>query len=207
MRWKRTGALAVIALVTLTACIPIARPPAVSEGSAARAYEEVLSRSWDSTGLAATMERPPDVEGSPLNYSEWQSSLFLCMGDKGYTSFGFGFDPPKGYWIQIEDYAPERRDAVQLAFFACLQAYSQGVGGGEVKSTPQLEYIYEYFESWLVPCLAQHGFPPQTVPTRSEFLTSGGVWSPYFETELFTASSDRYDEVFAECGPEQPALD
>ena len=208
MRWKRTRSItaAVAALAVLNGCIQVARPPAVSEESAARAYDEVLARSWESTGLSGTMEQPTRVVGPPLNHIEWQTSLFLCMGDKGHTSFGYAYDPPTGYSIQL-DGPDELVVAGQLDFFSCLLAHSQGVGGGEVKSTPQLDYIYDYFESWLVPCLAQNGFPPRTVLTRSEFQASGGFWTPYYETDLFAAPSDRYDEIFVECGPEQPALD
>jgi len=69
-------------------------------------------------------------------------------------------------------------------------------------SLTQLDALYDYYERWLVPCLAAHGGGVVEIPSREEFVDGGdgapGWWNPYLESTR-PASMTGVIAQFAEC--------
>jgi hypothetical protein len=71
-------------------------------------------------------------------------------------------------------------------------------------SAAQLDYLYDYFQDSLVPCLQLQGLEVGFAPSRSEFASSAGWirWDPYSELGA-TLPPSRSAEIRSRC-PEYP---
>lgn len=71
-------------------------------------------------------------------------------------------------------------------------------------SAAQLDYVYDYFQDSLVPCLQLQGLDVGFAPSRADFATSAGwiQWDPYSELGAAVPPS-RSAEIRARC-PEYP---
>jgi hypothetical protein len=71
-------------------------------------------------------------------------------------------------------------------------------------SAAQLDYVYDYFQDSLVPCLQLQGLDVGFAPSRAEFAASSGwiVWNPYSELAADLPPS-RSAEIRERC-PELP---
>lgn len=71
-------------------------------------------------------------------------------------------------------------------------------------SAAQLDYVYDYFQDSLVPCLQLQGLNVGYAPSRAEFATAAGwiMWDPYSELGAAVPPS-RSEEIRSRC-PEYP---
>ena len=78
--------------------------------------------------------------------------------------------------------AEQLDDAALLAFYRCVVVHPRVFTSRAFYSAAQLDYLYRYYDRWLVPCLLVHGYRIYEVPTHDEFVTSRGAWTPFTTT-------------------------
>lgn len=179
-----------------------------TEQEAAEGYEQLLAESWLLSGLADSVERPVTITESALPTAEWNEALLECMQDAGYEGFAIAYWQGSGYRVEPgpEQVSADVEPATQLAFYLCLSKHSFDTSESPLLTTAQLDYIYDYYASWFVPCLAHSGFPLRATLTREQYLAVGGAWSPIVEVDALVQGQIEYDDLVALCGPERPAL-
>ena len=199
--------MAAVALVALTLCGCVAEPPpGMSEADLADFNEGVLDKTWQRTGLDGAEERPEAGEGDPLSEQDWYTAMGECMNDGGVASFGTSYSPATGFEYVDGSGLQRANDAVQLLFYGCVARHPMIPGDNIVPLTDeQLDYIYDYYQRSLVPCMIMNGYTPSAAPTRVEFRAIAGQWSPYYSVDVGITGT-QFDEIVRICGPERPEL-
>ena len=67
-----------------------------------------------------------------------------------------------------------------------------------MRSSEQIEYLYNYHRSWLVPCIESRGIAVDDAPTRAEFAANAGQWDPY--TSVARDDPGAAHDAVAYCG-------
>lgn len=161
----------------------------------------MLDLTWQFTGLSDEL-RPEVTPGSALPSQAWTDALHACMEAAGYAEFGFGWGSAEGYFLSSADDDTADR---QLAFYGCVAQHPMAAGDdGFLITTAQLDYVYDHYRQWTVPCLLEHDYALRRVIDREEFAEGMGAWTPYWELALYDAET--YDEVIELCGPSRPPL-
>lgn len=209
MRSPASASLAAVALLlALAGCAaaPLPAPPTAED--AARHYELMLDRTWQTTGLSGLMDRPAVEAADPLPPDQWVKVLFNCMAESGYTLTGITSGAGSGFELANEGTeAPLRSDsALQLAFYTCLAAHpAEAPFDRQLLSGEQLDYIYDFYARWTVPCLLLNGYQMGTAISREEFIAREGDWTPFEALIPFDVSD--FDTSVELCGPLRPPLD
>lgn len=204
----RTVVIAWMVALGLSGCsLAAAPPPAPTADEAQQYYSAMLDKTWISTGLSGVMDRPRVEESEPVPEDEWSDVLVHCMSGKGFALQGFEWNPRSGYLLAdapSEDESQTSSDA-QLAFYMCLAANPpEQIHDPYFLSPAQLDYVYDYYATWLIPCLAHHGWELRNAPTREEFADLAGYWSPY--DSIIVDDVGDFEESANRCGPSRPAL-
>ena len=177
-------------------------PPGPTEDEIAAYAQVTLDRTWVSTGLDGTVDRPVVQSGATLGQGDWFTAMFACMQQEGYLDVGIGTSSEAGAALYDSSGLSIDDPVAQLAFYKCAAAHPIELSSEYVvMSEKQLDYIYDYYASWLVPCVVDHGYLPRGIPSRSSFHESQGLWSPYNVERL--TERDRVALVDA-CGSDQP---
>ncbi len=199
--------IAVVALVALSLCGCVAvPPPGPTDADIADFNQTLLDRTWARTGLDGIADRPEASAGKPLDEDSWSRAMGECMSDKGITSFGTSYSAEAGFeFVQVSG-AEAPTIADQFIFYSCVAAHPLVPSRMfEALSDEQLDYIYDYYQSWLIPCAVMQGYSFSDVPTRTEFKALAGQWSPYYSVDIAISGAD-YEELERVCGAERPSL-
>jgi hypothetical protein len=189
-------AAAASGLLVIAGCTATPLPEGPSDAEIEKRVATELDWQWGLTGLEGVVARPVvELKGPPSQYS---IGFGECMSDAGFS--GWGYDD-SGLVLDDGDPTDEQR----LAFYVCNAEYPSV----DPLSTAQLEYVYDYYERWLIPCLALHGYEQHDpVPTRESFVgdpvQDGFRWSPYSSIYFTPATESAYVELQAECDPAPP---
>ena len=191
-----------IAVVALGGCALVEQPPGPTDDEIAAYSEGVLLKTWLNTGLEGIVERPNIEAGAALEQGDWFDAIFACMYDQGFESVGIGTTAETGAMLYDDQGGPVADPIAQLAFYRCAAAHPMELTTDRVVVTErQLDFVYDYYASWLVPCIVDHGYQPRDIPTRSRFHQEQGVWTPYTMTRLTEA--DR-SALVGDCGTDRP---
>ena len=91
-----------------------------------------------------------------------------------------------------------------LAWYHCSQDFPEVDVVHTRLEEPQLAALYEYYATWLVPCLEANGVRVVEVPSYAEFSEPDagrpGWWNPYLSSERPTSIA-AVDEQFEKCEP------
>lgn len=89
---------------------------------------------------------------------------------------------------------------------SCESAVMLDPNAGGYFSSAQLDYLYDYFQDSLVPCLQLQGLDVGYAPSRAEFATAAGwiQWDPYSELGAAVPPS-RSAEIHERCPDYPPA--
>lgn len=94
---------------------------------------------------------------------------------------------------------------LERAIFLCNSAYpvdySSPTDFGYF-SPAELEYLWNYFATYLVPCLRAHGWDVRGMPSRESFVSVPYVtWSPYWQLARQPVSAHSWRGMDRECAP------
>lgn len=195
-------ALSISLCLALVGCTtPRVPPPSAVVPDVAEVTEQRVAQVWERTGLEGTVERP-DVQPS-ANRSF--AALSACIDDAGITEWMMT-DGPDGPGFQTTGAANTAE--VQLAMYECFARHpTETLGRGVSLTTEQLDYLYDYYRSWVIPCLALDEITVLGAPTRDEFHTPlYEGWSPYAATTSIRTKKE-YKAAVAQCGSPYADLD
>ena len=194
--------LSIVLLVALAGCTVPREPPAgVSAEETAALLETRIDQAWMNTGLDGLVERPVVDRGTvAADFNE----LAECLGDSALEEWGVS-DGSTGPGLVAVD-TPTIDE--QLDFYTCFAQHPTDVVMGGVRlSRAQLDYLYDYYRSWVIPCLALDSITVSSVPTRSEFSRDFWQgWNPYDHAPALITDAD-YNEAIGRCGPVYADLD
>lgn len=194
---------AIAVLLLLTGCVPTREVPTSgpTDAELQKFLDQQVDFLWVNSGLPDE-QRPANPEPTFIGAEDWAVSLATCMNDLGHDNYvaednGLSTSPAVG-------------DAEEsLDWFLCQATYQFDPAQYELWSGAQLDYLYDYNRSVLVPCLEAHGEAVTFAPTREQAATVGGEfsgWNPYFwNWENFSPKTSARDKHISESCPPFPA--
>ena len=201
-RLSRFGGALVLACCALLlwGCVPTRAAPSGPPTQAD--YDQFVQRAmdqyWRDTGLPDRL-RPPDPTVEYLGTDDWTVVLSSCMVEKGFSDYA-----DTGNGLVIGDFTADQEE--NIAWYLCQSTHQWNPADYSLLSSEQLEYLYDYNRSTLVPCLEAHGYDVEFAPTREEAGTYSGpyaAWSPYYSLGLtFDPTTDAADRRLLDtCAP------
>lgn len=196
MRTRTLSLLLVAALsVTVAGCTERREPPPPPDAPDAEVVtQQRIDQVWERSGLEATVERP-QVEPSADRSFE---ALSACISDEGIDDWMMS-DGPDG--PGLDAMSASNTVDVQLALYVCFARHpTKTLSDGASMSPEQLDYLYDYYGSWLIPCLASQSIAVIQAPSREEFVS--GVWTgwtPYSSAPAID-TAEEYEAALAVCG-------
>jgi hypothetical protein len=164
--------VAVALLVVLAGCSATSAPAPGLSASERRAAQQLMSDGyWEFSGLPDD-QRPAATPVTLVSAEEWPERFVKCMNDAGFDSYQV---IDGGYSTYTDGSTPHEAEA--LATYECSTSFWVEDGW---YNTAQQNYLYDYFEQMLVPCLALHGGEVWGAPSREKFIAEQGNWHPYF---------------------------
>lgn len=199
------GAVALAAVLTLCGCAAPRVPAGPTPQDVSYYNDRLLDLTWANTGVEG--ERPEVAQGDALSQAEWFDFVFSCFASKGIGDVGLSWSLSDGAAITTPSGAEIREDTVQRAFFECVARHPMDMTlENTLLSADQLNYVYTYYSDEVVPCILLHGFTLDHALTREQFIDSLGRWNPYYSIAE-RMNLLEFDQLRADCGPEQPSLE
>jgi len=97
---------------------------------------------------------------------------------------------------------------LQLIWYQCFIQYPSNPGFGNVLLTePQQDYLYDYYQRWVVPCIMLNGYALAQAPTREEFHNDWAGWNPYYSIEQGMGTEQEFETLVTRCGGVYADLD
>ena len=113
----------------------------------------------------------------------WTFVMTSCAAEYGVTDIEYHAD----HTSSAEPTTTTHQWARDFANGACTIQFPPIAVKKRLKTPKQLDYIYDYYVSDLVPCMATEGFEVKNVPVRERFklISRNGLtlWSPYASLE------------------------
>ena len=174
-------------------------PAGPSEAQLETAVRADLDRQWRLAGLEGIVVRPDYVSAPIVAERDWDRLMLDCMDRAGVGQWGYD----EGSGLFVEGGEPTASD--QLAFYWCYAAYPKV----DLVSAQQLDFIYDYYQRWLIPCLEIRGYNVMNAPSRDAFVDAepgGEQWGPYGSLERYPATFSGLERLAEECGRTVPGI-
>ena len=197
-------ALAVASVAVLCGCTSAIDVP---RGLPAEQLESMTQATVDATWEATGLRTRPTVEvGATESGEKFFDAIRDCMFASGVNLDGMSVDANGGYLPMLVN-QDEPGPAERIAFYQCFAQHPiDPVSGTGIATREQLEYVFDYWTRWLMPCIAMHGYSVANAPEREVFIRQGSyTWSAYGGVTNFRTLDD-FQRLMAECGPEYGAL-
>ena len=220
MHGNRRGLILLVGgTLLLTGCVTEREmPPPIGDAELQSYLEDRLDAAWLNTRLDGTVERPDsgtatlvDRYRDPATVQR-QADCVSGLGDTDWIiaegNTGPTFLAADGSRVDL---------SLQLGWYRCLAAYPTSPASVVTLSAAQLAYLYDYYQEWVIPCLTLEGYSVLFVPSRVDYIASGGIgWIPYYALGPGLSGDDPYAdssspgffiELADRCGDPFPGLD
>lgn len=206
VRTSRVVAFVALVVVTMSGCSATTPPPVgPTEAELNATVRAELDRQWQFTGLDGVVPRPV-LEVESIGTENGISVEFgECMSAEGFQSWGFSSDSG----LQLSGTASSDAEPTveqQLAYYRCNARFPLV----DTLTAGQLDFIYDYYQRWLIPCIESAGYPVAAPPTRKNFVTAepeyGWRWEPYSALGEYPGDA-QYAALRAECKPTIPGIE
>jgi hypothetical protein len=205
---------AAVASVALCAgCASTVAPPAGPTDEDALAFaQQMLDDTYEARSLYD--ERLTSAPLSGDSYDTWNAEISDCLLDAGYPDLfvGWGF---RGYELYSNSGTTTSYSA-DRAMYRCvagdpLDARTVGM----LYTASQREYVWDYYERWVLPCLNSRHILVENAPSRDYFMRETMyLWSPYDGVNYETLTSrlsyfdrtDPYSVLEDTCGARYGAI-
>lgn len=194
-------------LSTLVGCA-VTQPPEPTSTDADQLLALQLEAVWDDTGLDDSL-RPEAVPVETSDTGFLGLDFARCMMDRGWAPDYFA-DASSGSWRSLSE---ATSDDERLDWYECFASRPTTLIAG-FESVERYDFVYDYYQEFLIPCLEGNGYHVLRAPSRSEFRASAGseglefmpfVWNPYFALPEFSAAGA--PGLAEMCPPQPPAQD
>ena len=108
----------------------------------------------------------------------------------------WGYDATEGLFIPGDSATTSE----QLQFYWCFEKYPTV----DLLTRAQIDFIYDYYVRWLIPCLESNGYNVMNAPSRRAFRDADPSierWNPYRSLERYPASPGASEMITAKCSP------
>lgn len=167
-------AVALVLLVGLTGCVQSRQlPPAPTAEELGVLDARVRDIQWQYLGFTPDSPQPAVTFLGYVDPEETTETYVECMVDAGFVDYD-PFASGNGTADVNET----------LALFVCISERPLEPRYYNLFTTRQLEFLYDYYQESVIPCLRGAGIEIGTIPTREQFTTplrGGGtyLWSPW----------------------------
>jgi len=165
-----------------------APPSGVTEAELGSYRDLVDEQTWLYSGLAADYVKP-EVERVELDTSDWSEALSACE-------------------LPIEAIAASDPEQALLVEYTCRAKFQLSAGSLALLNTAQLNYLYDYYQDTLIPCLGVRGITLERVPTRNEVVDVARFgsypWHPFDQLFDYGLGMAAPDDLVADCPPYPP---
>jgi len=223
LRARTAAQLAVVlaASVVLAGCATTEAPPLPTEQEIRTDFQLLLDNSWERLELPPSTPRPgfetPALVDSARWWTEYQSCVTTILPKRIYTEVATD-------WYGVSTDSPDAlTSADRVVFYQCLTRFVDAdFGMIRLMTVEHLEFLWRYYERWVIPCLADAGYEVgldvATPPYFETFVANhaeGTLWSPYdgivFDfvatEENFELFDANYERIVERCGGRYDALD
>jgi hypothetical protein len=192
-------ALPILALPLLAGCAAASHepPPGPTSYEIEAFTADVLDVEWADASRGQGLERPVVERERFIRFEEWGDVRAACMVESGYN---YTYMDERGLQGLIAGADPAEH---AIAWYTCGARLPIDPIDLGLLSTAQVEYVYDYFQRWLMPCLERNGYIVGELPERSFFLQSKRIlWNPYSSIEL--AGGPEQTRLLFEACPQLP---
>jgi hypothetical protein len=175
--WR--GAAAAASILLLVGCAPKPLPPGPTAADIERYYGRAADDLWESFDLPDDVVRPVVPRAGAVPGLEWVPTVVTCMRDAGYDNYS-----SEGGGLVSTGTADGPPLGERLALYTCQTRFPYAAEPEQLFTVAQRDYIYDYYVEFLVPCLEFRGNTVAEAPSRADFLSRSGFWSPYYEIGL-----------------------
>jgi hypothetical protein len=180
----RPFALAAVLLILVTGCVPTrALPPQPTGDELDELIALELDLQWQFLGLTPDSPRPAVERVRLVSDNEAEAVHKECIIDAGYENYGSSTAT-----------AVNASNFERLALYICAAQYPVAPSNLNLFSEEQLSYLYDYFETTVIPCLKAADVAVDDIPTRAEYIDGSRgklfAWLPY--GSLDNTPLDRY---------------
>lgn len=165
-------------LLTGCACAPAAP---LSDRGRMTIYRESIDRTWDQLH-----EEYPDAVRPPVDIQvtragqTWAGKVNACLAARDVP--GVTVSATRGIFVQSGAALwPNDSEAVDVAIFACTAPYPTTDELAELLSDAQLSALYDYYVTFVEPCMLGAGHRVTGTPSRARFISDYYTrisWSP-----------------------------
>ena len=212
--WARATLILVpvrrIAVVIATVCVAVsltgcmaepAAPPGISSGDRDAYRDQVIADQWSWVELTTPQDEPALPDTHYVKSAEWPDLMNSCIADAGIKdSENYAVYTAEG---SRSGWSPDARgDRTQIANFVCQARYMVDPAEYGVMSKEEASAMYDYYVTWLTPCLQMRGYAVTDTPSRPAFMKSTS-WSPYLQLIALEGKGQlpNADEIAAACPP------
>jgi hypothetical protein len=136
-------------------------------------YAQSFALQWSGIQL----DDPPSIAVvAYVPADDWGAAVAGCMNSEGYDGYVGSGD---GFSFPARD---DTDEAQNRALYTCIGRYPVRADYSAYANHAQLEFLYDYFQDSLIPCIEANGYDvPNTAPARQEFVayTVAPRWNPY----------------------------
>lgn len=203
-RMRIWPAVVVAAALLLSGCTVVTAPePGFTDAERAEMKHRLTDLRWRWTLLPDEL-RPADPPTQVIDSSEWAAFIVDCMKDAGFDNYQ---EMDGGLMIDTSVLTFDEMNANDVAYFVCENSIEISDSGDFAFNQKQIDYIYDYYKQFLLPCLALHEVEVFDVPSKKDFDAGLGSWSPYLSVTLKTRPILTDDDtLFDECPPMPPGM-
>jgi hypothetical protein len=172
-----------LAVLALSGCAT-ELPAAADAGDVTAFLRRQLDVEWKDTGLDDA-QRPDVSRVRFISNSEFTAVMSECT-----------IETTPGYRQVLSN----AKTIARLVYYVCEARYPVDPGEYVVLSTAQIDYIYDYYRRWTIPCIRAHGYDPGGIPDRKQFRLFNGLWNPvYHDGANIDLSQESYKRLAAQC--------
>ena len=161
MRWMP---LAAVLALLLTGCAAerTAPPGGLSPQELRTYHSSVADRMWRFTGLDDALR--PEVSFVTSDLKGWVEAMDVC-------------------WESFDVDDPKAQPELAVKLYACRAHTQQTAETLGLLNTAQLDYLYDYYQDRLIPCMRSRGLDINDVMSRADATDVGRFasypWNPY----------------------------
>ncbi len=163
-----------LSALAVIGCVTVIEPPksGFTDAEVDRMTQRRVDQNWNYVGV--TDELQPDVGPVILLPSKDLAPMYaLCMNEAGYDQYSVS--PSGGYGI-LDHIVDEEEIATQ---YVCEARYQVDPRESALNEK-QLNYLYDYYETMLEPCLARAGFTEFEQFSSRTDMDGEYPWNPYY---------------------------
>lgn len=190
--------LAAVVLALVGCSATPAPEPGLDPADVDELRDYLIDTYWASTGLSDDL-RPPRPSVTVVDASDRDSAYVKCMNNAGFDNYYALSDG--GYTIGDASMDARPEDEL-IADYVCGTSFEIDGQFDGVYNDEQLDYLFDYYQQILVPCLQVLGYQVAEVPSRAVFAGNWGGWHPYFSVEALQQEAFFEDKrVPVKCPP------